>query len=127
MSSLSKATVLVVDDELLVRMDLAHRLMAAGYRTCEASGAGEAIEMLERDAEIRVVFTDIQMPGVMDGMALSHYVRKWWPATIIVISSGNRTPREDEMPSESDFLPKPVGDGELRKLLDKVQRKLSGM
>ena len=51
--------------------------------------------------------TDVQMPGTMDGLALSQYVRKRWPPTIIVVSSGTCTPREDEMSSGARFLPKP--------------------
>ena len=56
--------------------------------TGENDGAAEAIAMMEANPEIRVVFTDIQMPGTMDGLALSHYVRKRWPPTMIIVSSG---------------------------------------
>ena len=76
-------TALVVEDEALVRLDLAESLQAAGYKTVEAASADEAIAVLQSNSDIRVVFTDIQMPGAMDGLALSHYVRKRWPPTII--------------------------------------------
>ena len=66
---------LVVEDDALVRFDLAQTLEAEGYKTFEAADAEEAIAVLEGNSEIRVVFTDIQMPGTMDGLALSHYVR----------------------------------------------------
>ena len=74
---------LVVEDDALVRFDLAQTLEAEGYKTFEAADAAEAIAVLEAHSEITVVFTDIQMPGTMDGLALSHYVRKRWPPTII--------------------------------------------
>ena len=67
---------LVVEDEALMRFDLAQSLEAEGYKTFEAADAAEAIAVMEAHPEIRVVFTDIQMPGTMDGLALSHYVRK---------------------------------------------------
>ena len=67
---------LVVEDEALVRFDLTQSLQAEGYETFEAADAAEAIAVMEAHPEIRVVFTDIQMPGTMDGLALSHYVRK---------------------------------------------------
>ena len=66
---------LVVEDDALVRFDLAATLQEQGFKTFEAADATEAIAVLEANAEIRVVFTDIQMPGTMDGLALSHYVR----------------------------------------------------
>ena len=117
MSDLAKTTVLVVDDELLVGMDLALNLELVGYRTYQAGNAADALEVLEKHPEIRIVFTDIQMPGSMDGIALSHYIRKRWPPTILVICSGNRTPRSSEMPSDTDFLPKPVCKGTLDRFL----------
>ncbi|CAN1724226.1 protein of unknown function [Hyphomicrobium sp. 1Nfss2.1] len=98
---------LVVEDEALVRFELAQTLQAEGYVTFEAADAAEAIAVLEAHTEIRVVFTDIQMPGTMDGLALSLYVRKRWPPTIIVVSSGQCSPQENQMASGARFLSKP--------------------
>lgn len=125
MSDLPQTTVLVVDDEPLVRMDLAEQLQAAGYRTVEACHADEAIAILEKHLEIRVVFTDVQMPGSMDGLALSHYIRKRWPPTILIISSGNKAPNAADMPSDVDFLSKPFWKDALDKVLHNVARKLA--
>jgi CheY-like chemotaxis protein len=122
-----KVTVLVVDDEPLVRMDLADMLTLAGYQTREACCASEGIEILEHDPEIKVVFTDIQMPGSMDGLALARYVREHWPVAVIVVSSGNRSPTPSEMPDGADFLAKPVGALELEGVLKRVQGKLSAL
>lgn len=121
----SPTTVLVVDDEWLIRTDLAQNLERAGYCVREASNAAEAIAMLERDSSIRVVFTDIQMPGMMDGIALSHHIRQRWPPTILVVSSGNRAPLSSELPDNTEFLAKPVGRSSLDKLLQNIERKLT--
>ena len=118
-------TVLVVDDEPLVRMDVVDMLEAAGFRTREAACAAEAIEILEQASDIEVVFTDIQMPGFMDGLALSHYVRERWPPTVIVVCSGNRTPLQDELPSGANVIAKPFGRHELGSVLKKVALTLS--
>jgi DNA-binding NtrC family response regulator len=120
-----RATVLVVDDEALVRMDLVDSLNAAGYATREASLATEAITILEQDPGIRVVFTDIQMPGSMDGLALSHYVRKRWPPTVIVIISGKGNVAPDQLPRDADFLAKPFSGPQLARILRKVEHRLS--
>lgn len=120
----ARTTILVVDDELLVRLDLAQSLVQAGYRTREASNAAEAIEILERDSKIRAVFTDIQMPGTLNGIALSHYIRKRWPPTILVVSSGNQ-PETSELPLNTDFLAKPVSQDMLGRVLQAIERKLA--
>lgn len=89
MTNDQKFKVLVVEDEVLVRLDLVSQLTEHGYDVVEAGTAIEAMAILERDREIRVVFTDIRMPGGMDGVALARCVRERWPPTIIVICSGN--------------------------------------
>lgn len=115
---------LVVDDEAVVRFDLAQTLEEAGYTTFEAADAAEAVAVLEAHAEIRVVFTDIQMPGSMDGLALSHYVRKRWPPTIIVVSSGRRSPIDQDLPSGAHFVAKPYSQEALESLLQEIHRQL---
>jgi len=115
---------LVVEDDALVRFDLAQTLEAEGYKTFEAADAAEAIAVLEAHSEIRVVFTDIQMPGTMDGLALSHFIRKRWPPTIIVVSSGRCSPRKDEMASGAFFLPKPYAPGVLGKVLSDIRQQI---
>jgi CheY-like chemotaxis protein len=118
-------TALVVEDDALVRFDLAQTLEAEGFKTFEAADATEAIAILEANSEIRVVFTDIQMPGTMDGLALSHYVRKRWPPTIIVVSSGQCTPGKDEMANDALFVPKPYVPQALTKVLDDIRQQIS--
>lgn len=116
---------LVVDDEVLVRMDLVDMLSAAGYRTREACCAAEGIEILERHADVRIVFTDIQMPGTMDGLALSHYIRTRWPPTVIVVVSGNLSPKQCDVPESTKFMAKPFSASELDHLLKKIEAELA--
>jgi CheY-like chemotaxis protein len=116
---------LVVEDEALLRFDLAQSLEEEGCTTFEASNSTDAITILETHPEIAVVFTDIQMPGTMDGLALSHYVRQRWPPTIIVVSSGHCTPTGNEMASGAVFMPKPYAPHALSSVLDGIRRQLS--
>lgn len=113
-------TVLVVDDEILVRMDLVDTLTGAGYRTREACCAMTAIEVLKHAPDIKVLFTDIQMPGPMNGLALSHIVRKRWPQMMIVICSGNIKPNPGDMPSEAEFISKPFDPTEMSRIVRNV-------
>lgn len=125
MSDSTQIAVLVVDDEALIRMDLVDTLQRQGFRTYEADDAAEAISMLETHKDIRVVFTDIQMPGDMDGVALAHYVRKRWPPTILVVCSGNKTPDQSMLPTSCSFMPKPFESGALGNLLAAVREQVS--
>jgi DNA-binding NtrC family response regulator len=116
--------VLVVEDEMLIRMDLADSLQRRGFAVFEAGSAVEAIQILEREPTIRVVFTDIQMPGDMDGVALSHYVRQRWPPTIIVVSSGNAH-LATTLPTNVAFLVKPFNSAALDREITNIVRRLA--
>jgi two-component system, response regulator PdtaR len=115
---------LIVEDEALLRFDLSQSLEAAGYKTYEAADAAEAIAALEANSDIRVVFTDVHMPGTMDGLELSRVVRKRWPPTIIVVTSGRCAPTIDEMASGALFMPKPYGPDVLGNVLEKVRERM---
>lgn len=118
---------LVVEDDPLVRLDLAEILRTSGFDDVyEAGNARDAIKLLENNKLIRVVFTDIEMPGTMDGLALAHYVRHRWPPTIIVISSGQIRPTPELLPSEANFLSKPYHHEELRRLCSGIGDRLRG-
>jgi CheY-like chemotaxis protein len=99
--------VLVVEDEYLIRMDTATSLEAAGFAVFEAENAADAIVSLERHREIRLIFTDINMPGSMDGLALAHYVRKRWPPVKIIVTSGYVKVRSEDLPIGALFVEKP--------------------
>ena len=79
----------------------------AGFDVVEAGNADEAISILEARPDIRVVFTDINMPGSMDGLKLARFVRDRWPPIKIIATSGHFTARDGDLPDGGVFLPKP--------------------
>ena len=103
----SKIRILVVEDELLIRMALAEHLSDEGFEVFEAANADEAISILETNDAIQVMFTDIDMPGSMDGLKLSAAVRNRWPPVRIVVTSGHRVVTRTDLPEGSLFYPKP--------------------
>jgi CheY-like chemotaxis protein len=115
-----RPVVLIVEDELLLRMDAIDMIEAAGFEVVEAGNADEAIEVLESRRDITVVFTDIQMPGSMDGLKLARAVRGRWPPIKIVATSGHVEVSETDLPEGGRFLAKPYSSvqvaGVLREL-----------
>jgi CheY-like chemotaxis protein len=105
--------VLIVEDEFLLRMDSAEAIENAGFEVIQASNADEAIAILTGQPDIHVVFTDIQMPGSMDGLKLAAFVRNRWPPIKIVATSGLVRVADDDLPAGSVFLPKPYRDTEV--------------
>ena len=101
------AKVLVVEDEFLITMWVEEALREAGYDVATASDADAAIKILEADRSIALIFTDIDMPGSIDGLKLAAAVRDRWPPVHIVIASGKHRPEVGEMPARAVFLPKP--------------------
>jgi CheY-like chemotaxis protein len=106
-SATRRPVVLVVEDELLLRMNAAETIGDAGFEVVEAANADDAIAILEARLDIHVIFTDIQMPGPMDGLKLASFVRGRWPPIKIVATSGFVRVREADLPEGSRFLPKP--------------------
>ena len=102
-----RPVVLIVEDEFLIRMDAVDMVRAAGFDVVEAENADEAILILEDRLDITVVFTDIQMPGSMDGLNLAAAIRGRWPPIKIVVTSGLLNVGADDLPSGSRFLAKP--------------------
>jgi CheY-like chemotaxis protein len=98
-------TVLVVEDETLIRELVAEELEDAGYTVVIANDADQAIAILEARQDIRLVFTDIDMPGSMNGLKLAAAVRDRWPPVHIIITSGKLRPLE--IPANALFIPKP--------------------
>jgi CheY-like chemotaxis protein len=92
-ASLGPKTVLVVEDETLIRMAVAESLRDAGYRVLEASCADEATSLLGAYGDIAVLFTDIQMPGPLNGAALTHFVRTHYPGVTVIATSGAQRPQ----------------------------------
>ena len=105
--------VLVVEDDFFSRLHAVTLVEDAGFTAIEASNADEAIAILERRKDIRVVFTDIDMPGSMDGLKLAHAVRKRWPQIELIVTSGYFDLCDDDMPERVRFFPKPYSDREI--------------
>lgn len=102
-----KNVVLVVEDEPLLLMAAVDLVEEADFEAVEARNADEAIEILNAREDIRIVFTDIDMPGSMDGMKLAAMVRDRWPPVEIIIVSGHRKVADDDLPARSVFFSKP--------------------
>jgi two-component system, response regulator PdtaR len=120
-----KPVMLVVDDEPLLRMEIAELAEKEGFDVVEASNSAQARHILEGRSDIRVVFTDIRMPGDMDGLELAHLIRKRWPPTTIVICSGNARPSAEDMPTDAVFLSKPCASPSTAELLSDIREKVS--
>ncbi len=101
------ATVLVVEDEELLRIFAVQLVEDAGFQVLEAANADQAIAILEKRSDISLLLTDIHMPGSMDGLKLAHAVRHRWPPIKIIIVSGQVLLTEDDIPTGSRFFRKP--------------------
>ena len=106
--SVVPAVVLVVEDEMLLRMRAVDMVEDAGYTSVEAVDADEAVAILEARADVALLFTDIQMPGSMDGLGLAHAVHERWPPIKIILVSGQLKPANIEIPANSRFFGKPL-------------------
>lgn len=105
--------VLVVEDEMILRMRAVDIVEDAGFHSVEAVNADEAISILESRSDISLLFSDIQMPGSMDGLKLAHAVHDRWPSIKIILVSGQVKPSEADTPADSRFFRKPLGVEEL--------------
>ena len=105
------AVVLVVEDEMLLRMRAVDMVEDAGYTSVEAVDADEAVAILESRSDIALVLTDIQMPGRLDGLRLAHAVHARWPPIKIILVSGQLTPAPVDLPTDSRFFAKPIDSG----------------
>ncbi|MGR3803021.1 response regulator [Marinibacterium profundimaris] len=101
-------TILVVEDEALIRMDLALGLSDLGHKVLEAGNADMAMQTLRDEEAIDVLVTDIDMPGEMDGLDLAGKVRGLSETCRIVVMSGRSHPTQDALPEHSTFLGKPL-------------------
>jgi CheY-like chemotaxis protein len=113
-------TVLVVEDEPIIRMNAVAMIEDAGYVVIEASNADDAMLLLGSNADIRVIFSDIDMPGSMDGLKLIHAVRRRWPPVILILASGRVTPHLDDMPLKTVFISKPYTEEDVLSVIRKA-------
>ncbi len=120
LSTNKRPVVLVVEDEYLIRSNAAEMIAEAGYEVVEAGNADEAIAILEARPDIHVVFTDIQMPGSMDGLKLAHFVRGRWPPIKIIATSGHHKLQDGDLPESGLFLPKPYSFERISSILREI-------
>jgi CheY-like chemotaxis protein len=112
-NSTNMPAVLIVEDEPLVRIGAVNLIEDAGFEVIEAANADEAIGILECRSDVRVVFTDIHMPGSMDGLKLAHAVRNRWPPIRIIVTSGRELIAEQVLPEGGRFFAKPYNPIEI--------------
>ena len=120
----NRPVILVVEDDFLLRMNAADIIRDAGFDVLEASNADEAIIILESRNDISVVFTDVQMPGSMDGLKLARAVRGRWPPIQIVTTSGQCVVQATDLPEGGRFLPKPYNAMQVSGLLRELTRQV---
>jgi CheY-like chemotaxis protein len=99
--------VLVVEDEVLLRWTAVAVVEEAGFDVVEAGTGIEAISVLEKRDDIRTVFTDVEMPGSINGLQLAHLICTRWPSIKIIATSGQFRLRDDDLPAGARFLHKP--------------------
>src|ERR1700730_1838843 len=105
--------ILIVEDEYMVRVNAAAMMEDVGFDVLEARNADEAIRLLESNPDISIVFTDIEMPGSMNGLKLAHAVTGRWPPIRIIATSGRFKVRDGDLPTGGRFLPKPYNAGQI--------------
>jgi two-component system, response regulator PdtaR len=105
--AMQRPVVLIVEDEPLILLNAVDIATDAGFDVIEAGSADEAIEVLESRDDICLIFTDVRMPGSMDGLMLAHAVAERWPPIKLVVTSGHVRAGDSELPPGGRFLAKP--------------------
>lgn len=103
----SRPVVLIVEDEVLLRWAAVAIIEGAGFDVVEAGSGIEAVSVLEKRSDIRTVFTDVEMPGSINGIQLAHLISTRWPSIGIMATSGKFRLRQDDLPAGARFLHKP--------------------
>ena len=117
--------VLVVEDDPLLLMDAMDLVEEAGLQAYGARDANEAITLMETKDDIRVLFTDVQMPGSMDGLKLARAVRDRWPPVTVIVTSGMIKVTKEDMPENGLFFPKPYPPATIVKTLNEIAAGIS--
>jgi two-component system, response regulator PdtaR len=114
---------LVVDDEALLRLFAAGLLEDRGFKVIEAENASAALKALETHHDVRLLFTDIQMPGPLNGLDLARELHARWPNVLLIIASGQTKPPDAEIPDDGRFIEKPYGPTDLFNEVDSLMSK----
>jgi two-component system, response regulator PdtaR len=117
-ASTNRKTILVVEDEVIIRFDIGDYLRTHGYEVIEANSAAEAIQVLRNSSfEVSAVFTDVRMPGTIDGIDLARYVQTHHPDIPVLVTSGHISP--DDLPPEfGPLITKPYSRAEVLKAIE---------
>ena len=115
-----KSIVLVVEDHAFLRIAAINLVEDAGFEAIGARSADAAMLILEERGDVRIVFTDVEMPGSMDGIALAVAIRGRWPLIELIVTSGHRHVRADEIPDRGVFFRKPYVDDEVAAMLHRM-------
>lgn len=126
MEATEPSVVLIVEDEVLVRMAISAYLRECGYTVIEASSADEAIAVLESDHPVHVVFTDVEMPGAMNGFGLASWMRENKPKMPVILAGNHKKEAEAaaDLCEYGPMLSKPY---EPQQLLDQIRRLVAGL
>jgi CheY-like chemotaxis protein len=116
-----RPTVLLVEDEVLIRLMIADELRGQGLQVLEASNADEALTILESSLAVHLLFTDVRMPGRMDGLALAKLAQARFPRLKLIIAS-SREPEEPSRASADAFISKPY---DLNQVVEQVEKILA--
>ena len=114
------ALVLVVEDEFLIRLSTVQMVEEAGCETLEAASADEALAVLVRRPDIDVVFTDVNMPGSMNGLELAQSIAEHWPSVRVVLTTGKVIVRDKDLPEDNRFIPKPFSSDQVARVLHEL-------
>jgi CheY-like chemotaxis protein len=118
-----KPVILVVEDEVFIRMMAVKVAEDSGFEALSAASADEAIRILESRSDVRLVFTDVNMPGSMNGLRLAHAVRGRWPPVELLVTSALGDITAKDLPDRGRFLAKPYDDD----ILSEAFRQMAGV
>jgi two-component system, response regulator PdtaR len=122
-SAADHPTILVAEDDAFLRLYAADLLEDSGYTVVEADNAEEALKVMEVRKDVRLLFTDIQMPGGCDGLELARQVHERWPKVLLVITSGQVQPTRAEIADDGRFIRKPYRAKDLLGQIDELLKK----
>jgi CheY-like chemotaxis protein len=118
----ARPVVLIVEDEILLRLHAREVIEDGGFDVVEAKNADVAITILEQRNDVVLIFTDINMPGSMDGLKLTHFVKDRWPPIKIIATSGHARITADDLPEGSHFVPKPYQPTQIANAIHQLVR-----
>lgn len=117
---MKRAAILVVEDEALIRLNAVDFLTDEGYVVLEAANADEAIQILEARHDISLVFTDVNMPGSMNGLNLVEVIHKRWPLVMLIVTSGKNALCDSDLPDSGRFIPKPYTNEQVLHVMEQL-------